>query len=113
MPEMLVMKMTTMILEMMISRKKDCDLSESQDVPANNHGPEQRIICNEQLQQVAEGMEQLPFEQRQIIALKHYSGMSLRAIGHSLDLSPNTAKSRYRYGMDKLRQILKDCEVTK
>ena len=95
------------------SRKKDCALSEKQDIPTNNPGLEQQIICNEQLQQVAEAMQKLPLEQRQIIALKHYSDMSLRAIARSMELSPNTAKSRYRYGIEKLRQILIDCEVTK
>jgi len=92
----------------LISQKKNCALSETQAVPANNPDPEQRIICNEELQLLARVMKQLPFEQRQIIALHHYSQMSLRAIGRSLELSPNTAKSRYRYGMDKLRQILKN-----
>lgn len=91
---------------MLVSRKKDCALSEKQDVPVNNPGPEQQIICNEELQLLAQAMEQLPFEQRQVIALRHYSRMSLRAIAQSLELSPNTAKSRYRYGMDKLREIL-------
>ena len=97
----------------LISRKNNCALGENQDFPANNPGPEQQIICNEELQRLAEVMEQLPFEQRQIIALHHYSRMSLRAIGRSLDLSPNTAKSRYRYGMDKLRQLLQESEITK
>ena len=97
----------------LISRKKSCDLSGSQDVPANNPGPEQQIICNEQLQQLSEAMEQLPLEQRQVIALHHYSRMSLRAIGQSLEISVNTAKSRHRYGMDKLRKLLQESEVTK
>lgn len=92
----------------LISRKKDCALSETQTIPANDPGPEQRIICNEQLQLLARAMEQLPFEQRQVIALRHYSRMRFSHIAQSLDLSPNTAKSRYRYGMDKLRQLLKD-----
>ncbi|MHC4950664.1 MAG: RNA polymerase sigma factor [Planctomycetota bacterium] len=90
------------------SQKKDCALSEDQTIPANIPGPEQQIICNEQLQQVAEAMEQLPFEQRQIIALRHYSRMPIKDIAQSLDLSPNTVKSRHRYGMDKLRKILMD-----
>ncbi|MHC4960510.1 MAG: RNA polymerase sigma factor [Planctomycetota bacterium] len=93
------------------SRKKDCALSEKQDIPSNNPCPEQQIICNEQLQQVAEAMQKLPFEQRQIIVLRHYSRMPIKDIAQSLDLSPNTAKSRYRYGIDKLRQLLKECEV--
>lgn len=95
------------------SRKKDCSFAEKQTIPANDPGPEQQIICNEELQLLAQAMGQLPFEQRQIIALRHYSRMGFSVIARSLDLSPNTAKSRYRYGMDKLRQILKDNEVTK
>ncbi|MHC5179757.1 MAG: RNA polymerase sigma factor [Planctomycetota bacterium] len=91
---------------MLISQKKDCALSENQDIPTNNPGPEQQIICNEQLRQVTEAMQKLPLEQRQIIALRHYSRMRFGAIAQSLNLSPNTAKSRYRYGMDKLRQML-------
>lgn len=90
------------------SQKKDCALSEKQDIPANNPGPEQQVICNEQLQQMAEAMQKLPVEQRQVIVLRHYSRMSLRAIAQSLEVSPNTAKSRYRYGMDKLREKLKN-----
>ena len=90
------------------SRKKDCAFDENQDIPANNPGPEQQIICSEELQLLARAMEQLPFEQRQIIALRHYSQMRFAAIAQSLDLPPNTAKSRYRYGMDKLREILKN-----
>jgi RNA polymerase sigma-70 factor (ECF subfamily) len=97
----------------LVSRKKDCAFDENQDIPASNPGPEQQIICNEALQLLAQAMEQLPIEQRQVIALRHYSRMSLRALARSLELSPNTAKSRYRYGMDKLRQLLRNDEVTK
>jgi DNA-directed RNA polymerase specialized sigma24 family protein len=32
--------------------------------------------------------------------------MTFRAIAESLGISNNTAKSRYRYGLDKLRLIL-------
>ncbi|MHC5138322.1 MAG: RNA polymerase sigma factor [Planctomycetota bacterium] len=90
----------------LVSRKKDCALSENQDFPSNNPGPEHQIICNEELRQLSEAMEKLPIEQRQIIALRHYSRMPIKTIAQSLNLSPNTAKSRYRYGMDKLRQML-------
>lgn len=95
------------------SQKKERALGENRDMPTSNPGPEQQIICNEQLQQVAEAMQELPFEQRQIIALRHYSRMRIRSIAQSLEISPNTVKSRYRYGMDKLRQLLKDSEVIK
>lgn len=88
--------------------KKNCAFDEENPEPSSNPGPEQQIICNEELRLLADAMEQLPFEQRQIIALRHYGRMRFSAIAQSLDLSPNTVKSRHRYGMDKLRQILND-----
>jgi RNA polymerase sigma-70 factor (ECF subfamily) len=95
------------------SRKNECFFDEECPAPSGNPGPEQQIICNEELRLLSEAMEQLPLEQRQIIALRHYSRMRFSAIAQSLNLSPNTAKSRYRYGMDKLRQLVKDSEVIK
>ena len=98
---------------MLRSDKKNCVFDEKQPDLISTRGPEQQIICNEELRLLAQALEQLPFEQRQIIALRHYSRMRFGAIAQSLELSPNTVKSRYRYGMDKLRQLLKDSEVIK
>jgi RNA polymerase sigma-70 factor (ECF subfamily) len=33
--------------------------------------------------------------------------MTFEAIARALDLSPNTVASRYRYGLDKMRQQLR------
>lgn len=86
---------------------------EQPDRPSDDPGPQQQVICSEELLLLAQAMEQLPFDQRQIIALRHYSQLRFGTIARSLDLSPNTAKSRYRYGMDKLRQLLQMHEVKK
>ncbi len=87
---------------------KNCTLDESISQVACSSHPDEQIQCNEQLLKLAEAMQQLPFEQRQIIALRHYSEIRLRTIAQSLEISINTAKSRYRYGMDKLRILLID-----
>lgn len=50
---------------------------------------------------------QLPEEQRTIVHLKLWEGLTFEAIAQLLDLSPNTAASRYRYGVDKLRARLR------
>jgi RNA polymerase sigma-70 factor (ECF subfamily) len=57
-------------------------------------------------------MAKLPYEQREAIMLHLQAGMTFRTIGRSLGISANTAKSRYRYGLDKLRLLL-DHEVEK
>ena len=94
-------------------RNQHCSLEGQADTAGHSVEPDSRILLNEQLRTMAEAMEQLPLEQRQIIALRHYAQMKIRSIAHSLELSENTVKSRYRYGMDKLRHILNDREVIK
>jgi RNA polymerase sigma-70 factor (ECF subfamily) len=81
-------------------------------VSSSSDNPLRTIMCNEQLQQLSCAMAQLPYEQREVIMLHFQAGMTLRSIGKSLDISANTAKSRYRYGIEKLRSILNG-EVTK
>jgi len=68
--------------------------------------PPNSIICNEQLQQLSGAMAQLPYDQREVVMLHHQAAMTFRAIAKSLGVPTNTAKSRYRYGLDKLRLIL-------
>jgi RNA polymerase sigma-70 factor (ECF subfamily) len=67
--------------------------------------PSRSIMCNEQLQQLSNAMAQLPYDQREVIMLHFQAAMTFKTIGNSLGISANTAKSRYRYGLDKLRSI--------
>ncbi len=54
-----------------------------------------------------QAMQTLPVEQRTVVHLKIWGGMTFDEIACSLDISPNTAASRYRYGIDKLREQLR------
>jgi RNA polymerase sigma-70 factor (ECF subfamily) len=51
-------------------------------------------------------LKKLPAEQREVIALKIDGGLTFAQIAEVLDVSANTAASRYRYGLEKLRQML-------
>jgi RNA polymerase sigma-70 factor (ECF subfamily) len=53
-------------------------------------------------------LTRLPPRQREIVVLKTYQDKTFREIAVMLDLSLNTVASRYRYGMEKLRALLKD-----
>jgi RNA polymerase sigma-70 factor (ECF subfamily) len=48
----------------------------------------------------------LPVEQREVIALKLDGDLTFAQIGEVLNISPNTAASRYRYAIARLRQSL-------
>jgi len=52
-------------------------------------------------------MNELPNEQRAVIHLKLWQGLTFEEIAAILELPLNTAASRYRYGIDKLRQQLR------
>ena len=53
-------------------------------------------------------LAQLPAEQREVIALKIDGDLTFAQIAHVLNISPNTAASRYRYALEKLRHALED-----
>src|SRR5208282_3195609 len=49
----------------------------------------------------------LPSEQREVIVLKIWNGMTFEAIGRFFGVSPNTVAGRYRYGINKLKFSMK------
>jgi len=90
--------------------RQDVSLDSAEAVDSRSDDPPCSIICNEQLGQLSRAMAQLPYEQREVVMLHFQAGMTFKTIAKSLDVSVNTAKSRYRYGLDKLRLLL-DHEV--
>jgi len=50
--------------------------------------------------------EELPSEQKEIIFLKVFDGLTFKEIGSVCGISANTAASRYRYGLAKLREAV-------
>jgi RNA polymerase sigma-70 factor (ECF subfamily) len=48
----------------------------------------------------------LPENQREVLVMKIWGELSFPQIGEALQISANTAASRYRYALDKLREEL-------
>ncbi len=84
------------------------DLDEAESFGSVSDEPKNSIIYNEELQQLSEAMANLSYEQREVIMLHFQAGMTFKNIAASLSIPVNTAKSRYRYGIDKLRLILNE-----
>jgi RNA polymerase sigma-70 factor (ECF subfamily) len=51
-------------------------------------------------------LAELPMEQREAIVLKVWHGYTFEEIGGLLEISPNTAAGRYRYGIQKIKSKL-------
>jgi len=81
-------------------------LDEAEPIVSTYKRPEQWIIYNEQLKQLNNALEQLSYQQREVIILHLQGEMKFRAIAELQGVSINTVQSRYRYGLDKLRSIL-------
>jgi RNA polymerase sigma-70 factor, ECF subfamily len=56
---------------------------------------------------LSRALAELPEEQRSVVHLKLWEHLTFEQIADTLDISPNTAASRYRYGLDKLRERLR------
>lgn len=57
--------------------------------------------------ELAVALGELPADQRAVVHLKLWEGLTFEAIAEILNVPPNTAASRYRYGLDKLRGRLR------
>ncbi|MDE3099923.1 MAG: sigma-70 family RNA polymerase sigma factor [Verrucomicrobiota bacterium] len=57
--------------------------------------------------ELAAALSELPQEQRAVLHLKLWDGLTFEEIAAALEISANTAASRYRYGLDKLRDRLR------
>jgi RNA polymerase sigma-70 factor (ECF subfamily) len=49
-------------------------------------------------------LRELPEQQREVILLHVWGQMSFEEVASALEIPPNTAASRYRYGLSKLRE---------
>jgi RNA polymerase sigma-70 factor (ECF subfamily) len=70
--------------------------------------PSPRSLASEHAVRLERALQALPAEQRELIALKVDGGLTFSEVATLLDISPNTAASRYRYALEKLRAALQE-----
>jgi RNA polymerase sigma-70 factor (ECF subfamily) len=73
---------------------------------APTHDAMQIAMHREQAAALYRAMSHLPYEQREVITLHLHGQMTFQEIADQLDVSTNTMKSRYRYGLSALRSML-------
>ena len=74
------------------------------------HLEPQFTTVDEGQQMLAAAVERLPNEQREVVILKIWNELTFAEIGHVLEISQNTAASRYRYALGALKKILQPHE---
>ena len=100
------------LLTCVANRARNRNVSESRSLRSNGaqtaESPDVRVQLDEQVVRVERALAELPYEQREVLALRVYGDMRFREIARELQVSINTVQGRYRYAMQKLRGLLDD-----
>ena len=72
---------------------------------------EDRIVEDQILADVRKLLDYLPPEQKEVVMLRHYGGMSFKEIADLTNVSINTALGRMRYAIINLRRIVDEKQI--
>lgn len=78
-----------------------------------SHESQDYAIKGDAAHWVLKALDTLPENQRVVIIMKEYQGLTFREIAESLDLSENTVKSRMYYGLHAMKKILLGWNINK
>lgn len=74
-------------------------------------GIEEGMMTNQIHNDVRSLVKMLPDEQREVVIMRHYKGMSFKDIAEATDVSINTALGRMRYALINMRKIADEKEM--
>lgn len=72
---------------------------------------EEMMMTRQSHESVRRMLYQLPSEQREVIILRHYAGLSFKEIAEQTNVSINTALGRMRYGLINLRKMMVEKQI--
>jgi len=84
------------------------ELEEAGQLAGDSDGPVRLAEFGEDAGRLTEALAQLPLEQRETIVLHLNAGMKFKDIAKMQRIPLSTVQGRYRYGLDKMRTILKE-----
>jgi RNA polymerase sigma factor (sigma-70 family) len=73
---------------------------------------EELIIHGQIKSEVRSLINELPDDQREVVLLRHYGGLSFKEIADQTDVSINTALGRMRYALINLRKLIQEKNLT-
>ncbi len=73
---------------------------------------EDDMIKKQILKDVRKMISHLPDDQREVVILRHYAGLSFKEIADITEVSINTALGRMRYALINMRKIMEDNKIS-
>jgi RNA polymerase sigma factor (sigma-70 family) len=80
-------------------------------VKVEQHSSEDTMIKKQILQDIRKLVEHLPYEQREVVILRHYYDLSFKEIADMTNVSINTALGRMRYAIINLRRLAEQHKI--
>jgi len=84
----------------------DPEMNHEEIASTNSHDPGQHAHTADCIEQLQTHISQLPHEQHEAFILRHEGDHNLGHIAEITGVPPETAKSRLRYAMKKLRELM-------
>lgn len=72
---------------------------------------EDMLVFNQICNDVRSLIDELPDDQKQVVLLRHYGGLSFKEIADQTNVSINTALGRMRYALINLRKIINEKNI--
>ena len=89
-----------------IQNRDDYDLMAN--IPEDSLNIEQTIVNEQIMSSLKVLVEELPMEQKEVIKMRIYMGLSFKEIAEETDVSINTSLGRMRYALINLRKLITD-----
>jgi RNA polymerase sigma-70 factor (ECF subfamily) len=86
--------------------------TQAEDMADDQAGPDERIASEYRKKNLVAAIENLPAEQKDTLMLKLEAGLDLQTIADVTGVNRETAKSRLRYAVNKLKQVMGSLELS-
>ncbi len=80
-------------------------------LPLTDSNAEDKLMDEQVKNQVRQLIEELPYDQREVVIMRHFANMSFKEIAECTHVSINTSLGRMRYALINLRKLIKDKQL--
>ncbi len=80
-------------------------------LPLEDRNIEEKLITEQIHLDVRRLIEELPFDQREVVIMRHFANMSFKEIADTTNVSINTSLGRMRYALINLRKLIQEKQL--